>query len=38
VTFGFPESNTNWQPRNLLKPIPQRELDVNPNLKQNPGY
>ncbi|PYR87531.1 MAG: hypothetical protein DMF84_31465 [Acidobacteria bacterium] len=22
----------------MLKPIPQRELDVNPNLKQNPGY
>ena len=38
VVFGFPESNTNWQPRNLLKPVPQRELDVNPNLKQNPGY
>ena len=38
VTFGFPESNANWQPRNLLKPVPQRELDVNPNLKQNTGY
>ena len=38
VAFGFPESNTNWQPRNLLKPVPQRELDVNPNLKQNTGY
>ena len=38
VTFGFPESNTNWQLRNLLKPVPQRELDVNPNLKQNTGY
>jgi starch-binding outer membrane protein, SusD/RagB family len=38
VAFGFPESNTNWQPRNLLKPVPQRELDVNPNLRQNTGY
>jgi hypothetical protein len=38
VAFGFPESNTNWQARNLLKPVPQRELDVNPNLRQNPGY
>jgi len=24
--------------RNGLYPIPQGELDVNPNLKQNPGY
>lgn len=22
----------------LLMPIPQRETDINPNLKQNPGY
>jgi hypothetical protein len=38
VAFGFPESNANWQPRNLLKPVPQRELDVNPNIRQNTGY
>lgn len=25
-------------PYQLLFPIPQRELDVNPNLEQNPGY
>jgi hypothetical protein len=38
VQFGFPESSANWQPIHLLKPIPQRELDVNPNLAQNTGY
>lgn len=39
VNFGlFPESQKNWSERNLLKPIPQHELDLNPNLKQNPGY
>lgn len=38
ATFGFPESNANWQPTHLLKPIPQRDRDVNPNLRQNPGY
>lgn len=26
------------QPHHVLFPIPQRELDKNPNLKQNPGY
>ena len=24
--------------KNLLLPIPQKEIDTNPNLKQNPGY
>ena len=24
--------------KNEFFPIPQREIDVNPNLKQNPGY
>jgi starch-binding outer membrane protein, SusD/RagB family len=38
VIFGFPESNANWQVRNLLKPIPQAELDLNQNLRQNTGY
>jgi hypothetical protein len=36
--FGFAEASSNWQPIHLLKPVPQRELDVNPNLTQNPGY
>lgn len=27
-----------WNSPKLVLPIPQRELDVNPNLKQNPGY
>jgi hypothetical protein len=38
VQFGFPESNTNWSETHLLKPIPQHEMDLNPNLVQNPGY
>jgi hypothetical protein len=38
VQFGFPESNTNWKDTYLLKPIPQRELDLNSKLTQNPGY
>jgi hypothetical protein len=38
IQFGFPESNTNFTDKNLLKPIPQRDLDLNPDLKQNPGY
>lgn len=25
-------------PNELLMPIPQREIDINPNMKQNPGY
>lgn len=28
----------NAAPKHLLLPIPQKEIDANPNLKQNPGY
>jgi hypothetical protein len=28
----------NWQSTDALLPIPQAEIDKNPNLKQNPGY
>ncbi len=28
----------NWQPTDVLYPIPQSELDLNPFLVQNPGY
>lgn len=38
IEFGYPEANENWSETNLLKPIPQRELDLNENLTQNPGY
>lgn len=38
IDFGRAPANSNWQPKNLLKPIPQRELDLNINLKQNEGY
>jgi hypothetical protein len=35
-----PESNATvaWNANSLIFPIPQREIDVNPNLEQNPGY
>jgi hypothetical protein len=38
IDFGRAPANNNWNERNLLKPIPQRELDLNQNLVQNPGY
>lgn len=38
IDFGRPPANANWTPRNLLKPIPLRDLDLNKNLTQNPGY
>ena len=38
ITFGFPESTANFNDNKLIKPIPQRELDLNAGLKQNPGY
>ncbi len=28
----------NWQPTDVLYPIPQQERDRNPNITQNPGY
>jgi hypothetical protein len=30
--------NATIQPFNVLMPIPQTDMDANPNLKQNPGY
>ncbi len=38
VDFGNTLANQNWNERHLLKPIPQGEIDNNPNLKQNPNY
>ena len=38
VNFGSPIANQNWREAFLLKPVPQTERDVNPNLKQNDGY
>jgi hypothetical protein len=29
---------TNWQDHHILFPIPENELELNPNLTQNPGY
>lgn len=29
---------TNFSAKHLLLPIPQKEIDANPNLSQNPGY
>lgn len=42
VTWGtgyiLVENRTFYPARNYLLPIPQSELDVNPNMTQNPGY
>jgi starch-binding outer membrane protein, SusD/RagB family len=43
IRFGkfllpFQEKNYNSDPKYLLFPIPNQQLAVNPNLKQNPGY
>lgn len=27
-----------WNFHKILLPIPQKEMDANPNMKQNPGY
>jgi hypothetical protein len=37
--FSSANSKTNFDPaKNLLMPIPTGEIDLNPNVKQNPGY
>jgi hypothetical protein len=31
-------SKTGWKATNLWAAIPQHEIDINPNMKQNTGY
>lgn len=39
IDFGEQKSNANFDPAvHIRKPIPQDELDLNPNLVQNTGY
>ncbi len=38
VDFGRPAANAAWSVKNLLKPVPQSERDLNPAIAQNPGY
>ncbi|WP_439585747.1 RagB/SusD family nutrient uptake outer membrane protein [Dyadobacter bucti] len=38
IDFGRPQANQAWSEKNLLKPIPQSERDLNPDLVQNTGY
>jgi hypothetical protein len=38
IDFGRGAANNNWSTKNLIKPIPQRELDLNQNLRQNSEY
>ncbi|WP_418501825.1 RagB/SusD family nutrient uptake outer membrane protein [Flagellimonas sp.] len=33
-----PIKGDNWQPTDILYPLPQNELEANPELTQNPGY
>jgi hypothetical protein len=37
IDWGYAD-NDKWSETHLLKPIPQGELDLNPNLTQNLGY
>lgn len=37
-TVAVPGWNWSWNDRNYLWPIPQNEIELNPNLEQNPGY
>ena len=32
------ETNRQWGQRNYLHPLPVDQLQLNPNLKQNPGW
>jgi starch-binding outer membrane protein, SusD/RagB family len=34
----FEEFTVNWDDDQVYNPIPQAEIDVNPNITQNPGY
>jgi hypothetical protein len=38
LNFLHSIGKVNAQAKHLLLPIPQKEIDSNPNLKQNPGY
>ena len=38
LNFFHSIGKINASSRHLLLPIPQKEIDANPNLKQNPGY
>ncbi|QIP17326.1 RagB/SusD family nutrient uptake outer membrane protein [Spirosoma aureum] len=38
VDFGRTTANTNWAEKNLLKPVPQSERDLNPAILQNTGF
>lgn len=33
-----PIKGTTWQPTDVLWPVPQQEINLNPSLTQNPGY
>ncbi|WP_020533087.1 RagB/SusD family nutrient uptake outer membrane protein [Flexithrix dorotheae] len=38
IDFGNTLAQQNWEPKHLIKPIPQSEIDNNGNLKQNIEY
>ncbi|HSI78892.1 MAG TPA: RagB/SusD family nutrient uptake outer membrane protein, partial [Lunatimonas sp.] len=38
IDFGSTLANQNWNSTHLLKPFPQREIDLTADLVQNPGY
>lgn len=38
IDFSRAAANANWSEKNLLKPVPQSERDLNVSLTQNQGY
>ena len=36
--FLILDQNRQWTDRNYLLPLPKDQLELNPNLKQNPGW
>lgn len=38
LTYPYTNTDYGFKERNKLLPIPLREMDVNPNMQQNPGW
>ena len=38
VKWGFQNTNYGFKERNMLLPIPLKEMDVNPNMNKNKGW
>jgi hypothetical protein len=38
VQWNWENTKYGFQDRNMLLPIPLKELELNPNMQQNPGW